>query len=366
MKASDVAEIMSQPEPEKPSPAITVSELIARCPKLNDPVIDGILRESEIANMIASSKVGKSWMLLSLLLSVATGRSWLGRFRTTAGPVLLIDNELHENTLAKRFQATANAMSIDLDAFGADLYVRAVRGDIRSLEGMADYFDSIQPGQFRLIALDAFYRFLPAGTDENDNGQMTQLYNLLDRHAQRLKCAFVLIHHASKGSQADKVITDVGSGAGAMSRASDTHLVLRPHAVDGCVVMDAAVRSFPPLAPICLRWTYPTWSIDESLDPTQLRRPPRRNAAPKEPKEKPEPISVPEFVERFVKKDPQSKKVIMQRAKMDKSTGLSAAAAEGMLKLAVADGLVFEWSSKAANKPSRYATVQARLIDDAG
>ena len=37
--------------------------------------------------------------------------------------------------------------------------------------------------------------------------------------------AFVLVHHSTKGSQAEKSVTDTGSGAGAMSRAVDSHIV---------------------------------------------------------------------------------------------------------------------------------------------
>ena len=65
--------------------------------------------------------------------------------------------------------------------------------------------------------------------DENDNGTMASLYNYLDSIADYLKCCFVLIHHTSKGNQFLKDIIDVGAGAGAQSRATDTHLILRRH-----------------------------------------------------------------------------------------------------------------------------------------
>jgi len=36
-------------------------------------------------------------------------------------------------------------------------------------------------------------------------------------------------------------------------------------------VLDAAVRSFAPIEPICLRWSFPTFEPDYLLDPTMLR-----------------------------------------------------------------------------------------------
>lgn len=136
---------------------------------------------------------------------------------------------------------------------------------------MEAYFAAIQPGRFKLIVLDAFYRFVPKGTDENDNATIAMLYNHLDRHAARLGCSFVLIHHASKGNQSDKAVTDVGAGAGSQSRATDTHLVLRAHEEDGVVVLDAAVRSWPPMEARCLRWDFPVFNPAGGLDPAALR-----------------------------------------------------------------------------------------------
>ena len=103
-----------------------------------------------------------------------------------------------------------------------------------------------------LIVLDALYRLMPRGMDENDNGAMAQVYNQTDRYAQRVRSAFALVHHTTKGLQGDKGVTDVGAGAGSQSRAADTHLILRPHQQEGVVVLDAAVRSWPPLQPRCL------------------------------------------------------------------------------------------------------------------
>ncbi len=60
---------------------------------------------------------------------------------------------------------------------------------------------------------------LPAGIDENDNAAMSQVYNAIDRYAEMLQASFILVHHSSKGSQSGKSVTDVGSGAGAISRA---------------------------------------------------------------------------------------------------------------------------------------------------
>ncbi len=178
------------------------------------------------------------------------------------------------------------ARGIPLSEIADRLFVANVRGRLKDIFGLGTAFAEMQPGQYRLIILDAFYRFMPKDTDENDNGTMSQVYNHLDAYAAKLGCSFVLVHHSTKGNQSGKAITDVGAGAGSQSRATDTHLVLRPHEQQDVVVLDAAVRSWPPILPRCLRWTFPVWTLDDALDPADLRsEKPRRK-----PKPAPEPV----------------------------------------------------------------------------
>ena len=49
----------------------------------------------------------------------------------------------------------------------------------------------------------------------------------------------LIVHHASKGIQAGKNVVDVGSGASAMA-GRHSHMILRQHEEDGCVVVDMA------------------------------------------------------------------------------------------------------------------------------
>jgi len=244
---------------------------MCRYTELRRPVIHGLLREGEVMNIIAPPKTGKSWLSNDLAIAVATGRPWLGMFETVRGDVLIIDNELHPETIAHRIPKVGEARGLYLDDYAACVWVQSLRGQLRDLVAMEPYFMEIQPGQYKLIILDAFYRFMPRETSENDNATMAMLYNHLDRHAARLGCSFVLIHHASKGNQSGKAVTDIGAGAGSQSRATDTHLVLRAHEEDGVVVLDATVRSWPPLKARCLRWNFPVFNPAPGLDETALR-----------------------------------------------------------------------------------------------
>lgn len=260
----------------------TARELTTEFTKLRPPLIEGLLRSGEVMNIISAPKFGKSWLVLDLALSVASGTKWLGRYQTRPGKVLLIDNELHPETLASRIPRVAMCRELEPDAYADNISVVNLRGGLMDLRNLAFELMNLDHGAFDLCILDAWYRLQPSGTDENSNGDVTELYNLLEHVASKIGCAFSNVHHSSKGNQSSKSVTDVGSGAGAQARAPDTHLILRQHEHDGAVVVDAAVRSWPPIEPFCMRWDFPVWTIDGYLDPKDLRRENARGNAPDE------------------------------------------------------------------------------------
>jgi RecA-family ATPase len=242
-----------------PCDKFTFAELLADSPTLNPPVVHGLFREGETVNLVSTSKVGKSWLAYNLGLSVIAGHKWLERFETERGRVLLIDNELHRGTLTNRIPAVAKELGIQPAAYAKDLEVWPLRGNLRNLIQLGDDFNRIEPGRYKVIVLDAKYRFAFPGKSENDNAAETLVYNLLDQYAAHTAAAFVLVHHTSKGNQGEKRVTDVGAGAGAQSRAADCHLVLREHEQPDVAVLDAAVRSFAPVEPLALQWEFPLW-----------------------------------------------------------------------------------------------------------
>jgi hypothetical protein len=238
---------------------VPIEELIRQFPKLRDPVIHGILRRGETCNIIAASKTGKSFLAGVLAWSVATGRHWLGH-EVTKCRVLIVDNELHPETLANRLDRIAFAMQIE-NSERDGLDVINLRGLGLDVDGVGSEL-IIPENEYGLVIIDALYRWLPEGCSENDNAQMMRIYNQIDELAKRWGAAVVIIHHSSKGDQSEKALTDVGAGAGSIARAADTHLAIRPHEQPGFHVLEAVTRSFPSPEPVSIRFTYPTWHAE--------------------------------------------------------------------------------------------------------
>ncbi len=238
---------------------IAIGQLVADYPDMRPVVVEGILRRGEVCNIIASPKVGKSFLAGGLAWSVATGADWLSH-KVVQGRVLIIDNELHPETLASRLNRIATDMMISVDEYDDAIHVISLRGQNIDIHSLGARLDAIEPGTYSLAIIDALYRTLPAGTSENDNAAMMAIYNRLDYYSAQWDSAIAVVHHTSKGAQGDKSVTDVGSGAGAISRAADTHIVIRPHEDTALSVLECVTRSFRSPPPVSIRFDWPLWN----------------------------------------------------------------------------------------------------------
>jgi len=64
----------------------SVRQLINECPELRRPLIHGLLREGETMNVIASPKVGKSWLVVAVWVAILAS----GIHTTVAGTLLAL------------------------------------------------------------------------------------------------------------------------------------------------------------------------------------------------------------------------------------------------------------------------------------
>jgi hypothetical protein len=329
---------------------ITADVLIAENPTLPPVVIDGLLREGEVATLVAAPKAGKTWLIHNLVLAIVHGCLWLG-FRCMLGRVLLIDNELSPPVLAHRLAKVHEALYEGAVLGGVDTLT--LRGSPEDVNGLEARFEDVEPGTYRLIVLDSLYRAWPAGTDENDNAAVGSVFVTLTRLAARMKAAIVCVHHLSKGTQADKSVTDLGSGAGAISRSVDCHLTLRRHEVDGCFVFDSVVRSFPPPAACVIERQQYAFAVRPDLDPEFLYRPQRRKTAePSAPKPESLRWTPQMFAQRFVTQPDMTAATIRVTAEAE---GVVSKRANDLLSAAVAAGFAAETILPSRGGGKRYS-----------
>ncbi len=285
---SDLSQKRAQHEAEEPEFNIapfSFASLREQFPERRPELIEGVLRSGETWNIIAAAKVGKSWLVYGLAMSVAMGFHWLGKFRCHRKRVLIIDNELHPEELSFRLGQVAKKMPIDEAELDQFLDVIPLRGNLLNINQIGHHIISaIEQDHYGLIILDAKYRAVTGG--ENDNDDQKDFYNLIDRYANQSGAAWVLVHHSSKGDQSGKSVTDVGAGGGSQSRAADVHMVFREHEEESCIVIDAAMRSHKPVEPVVAKFEWPLWKVQDGLDARDLKKPQGRAEAAQDKKDR--------------------------------------------------------------------------------
>jgi hypothetical protein len=235
-------------------------------------IIEGLLHQGCKMVLGGTSKSNKSWCLLDLAVSVASGENWWNR-RCARVPVVYINFELHTWAIAQRLNAVCAARP-ECKGLGDTLHVWNLRGHNADLTLLRPKLEEqLARHQFGLIILDPAYKVL--GTrDENANGEIAGLMNELEALAQSSGAAVVVAHHFAKGDSTNKEAMDRMSGAGAWARDPDTILVLTPHEEEGCFTVTSILRNLPYLPEFVVSWDYPLMKVAKDLNPDALRRPP--------------------------------------------------------------------------------------------
>lgn len=245
---------------------IDFSELSFTHKTLRPILISDILRKGEVANIISAAKMGKSFLVGDLAIAGVTGGKWLGK-DVTRGRVLVIDYELHPETLASRYSKIIANRGATVDA--GMLKILALRGkETVDLDALEQVISLIEKDYYSLIIVDALYRIIPEGVSENDNAGMLRIYNKIDKFTESTGASWVIVHHSSKGDQSGKSTVDMGSGAGSINRAVDSVIAIKQHEMPNHGVCEVQNRSFPSLEPFSIRFEYPLWHIANEVEAT--------------------------------------------------------------------------------------------------
>jgi hypothetical protein len=232
-------------------------------------LIQGILYQGGKMSFNASSKMGKTWSLLHLGISMNEGMDWFG-FKTTKTRVLFINPELQNFSLEKRVQLIARNMSgtVTLENFD---YI-TTRGKQISADKLLPKLESqIRSGQYGAILLDSIYKLYPSNVEENSNSDVGRFLNTLEQLALKANAAVIYSHHYSKGNQANKAAIDRSSGGGAWGRDPDTVVSVTEHDTESCFTVECGLRDFEKQEPFVIRVNWPNVFRDAALDPKKLK-----------------------------------------------------------------------------------------------
>ena len=316
---------------------VSFRDFVVNPPTPPPQIIEGVLHQGCKMILGGTSKSNKSWGLLDLAMSVASGEKWWGR-QCTKLPVAYINFELHTWSLAQRMTALCAARP-ECKGLGDYLHFWNLRGHNADLSLLRPKLEEqLAKHQFGLLILDPAYKVL-GDRDENANGEIAGLMNELERLAQSSGAAVVVAHHFAKGDSTNKSAMDRMSGAGAWARDPDSIVVLTPHEEDNCFTVTSILRNLPQLPEFVLSWDFPLMKVATDLNPEALRRPQAKNKV----------CTDKEFIEQMLTDKPASRSDVVAKAA---DLSISTATTDRYLKRLSDAGLIasgggFYWRNKA-------------------
>jgi hypothetical protein len=182
-------------------------------------VIPDILPEG-LTILAARSKIGKTWLALSLSLAVAYGGHALGKVAVEGGTVLYLGLEDGEARLQRRLKQLLGPDSMPARFHYDDQWERLDQGGVDDLERwLTNHPDA------RFIVIDTLKRVRPKArsSDSSYDTDYDALRPLQDL-AKKYRVAIVVVHHTRKADSDD--FMDAISGTVGLPGAGDGAMVL--------------------------------------------------------------------------------------------------------------------------------------------
>jgi hypothetical protein len=257
---------------------VSAAELAAKPLQRPPELIHRLLYRGGTMLMSGASKSMKTFTMIDVGLSVATGREWLG-FKCKATPVLLLNLELQDFAMADRVSAVSRAARIDPPE---SFFVVNLRGQLVNVDTIESKLARmIETTKAGLVIIDPHYKIGAASNvEENSNDAQGLLLYRLENTVCRSGAALILAHHFSKGDKSQTKAIDRAAGGGALARWPDVVMTLTDHAEPDCATVEFSLRNFAPVPPFVVRWKYPIWTQDETLDPSLLKKTGRSDEHP--------------------------------------------------------------------------------------
>jgi hypothetical protein len=214
-----LGEIRKAPQwrPEKGNLLVDAPEFLSTVSPDIDWLVEGLIQRGANGFICAPPKLGKSWLAVDLVLSLALGLPWVGFDVPAPVRTALItreDNAALTRWRMDRLLAGKNSTRADL---GGRLYVNsrdqspAFRLDETELfTPMIAELKAVQP---EFVILDVFN--ILHGADENDNTEMRTILERLNQLQREVGCAIGVVHHFNKTAEGS--LTQRLRGAGSIA-----------------------------------------------------------------------------------------------------------------------------------------------------
>lgn len=164
-------------------------------------LINGVLEAGALGSLVGETGTCKSFIAISMALSIATGTPWYGK-EVEQGSVFFIAGEGHAG-FQRRLAAWQIHHRVEIGA--APVYFSKVPAslmDATSVQSVAASIDAIaaERGAPKLVIIDTLHRNFGSG-DENSAKDLAVILKHLDFVRELYSCCVLLVHHVGHGDQ---------------------------------------------------------------------------------------------------------------------------------------------------------------------
>lgn len=220
-----------------------------------DWLVSGLIPPNTTTILAGESGVGKTWLLLDLILSIASGEKWLGRFEVSPGPVLVIDEENADLLLRIRLNQLIKARNFNYDVEDLPIFFvigqmahlspdRDRQGNVMPSEPFKRIYRTIQECNPVLTTFDSLTRV--HRHNEMYAGDMALVFSQVKMLMDELKTACLFTHHFTKSGRNGDGARIRGSGD---IRAFADTTILAEQGKDWITVTHDKSRWAKPIAP---------------------------------------------------------------------------------------------------------------------
>lgn len=235
--------------PPKPFSYVRACDL-PECPREHRMLVEELLVDCCAGVVGGFPKLGKSWTVLDLAVSVASGTPCLGRFAVPRpGPVLIYAAEDADHAVRERLTGLCASRGIAL----SDLPIHVITEPGLHLDcpvERARFRQTVREVQPRVVILDPLVRVY-GNLDENSAAEVSSFLAYLRALQRENNMAVVVVHHAKKSSSSHQSAGQSLRGSGDLYAWVDSLLYLRKNKGQLEIVVEH--RSVPSRDPVPIK-----------------------------------------------------------------------------------------------------------------
>lgn len=234
---------------EVPGWALDAAELLAEGdPGPTDMLVEDLITDQALIAAVGRWKTTKSYGMLDISISVATGEPAFGRFGIPEpGPVIFVNEESGRRALWRRLDALCRGRAIQAELLRGRLFVApnaGVKLDDEDWQArLVDLGTLVRP---RLFVFDPLARMKAPGRDESAQNEMASVIEFLRTLRDVTGAGVLFVHHT--GHQGDHM-----RGSSDLESAWETRLRWKRDGQSSEVTIEAEHREVEPAAPFKYR-----------------------------------------------------------------------------------------------------------------